>query len=588
MMAPLVQGLKRRGVPVAGADRLDLNASLAVRDLLALMRFAVTPDDDLTLAALLRSPLFDVDEGLFDLAHGRKGTLWRSLRDAADRWPREVRLLSEAMRDADFLRPYEFLEKALLTPESPGRDGRRRFIARLGRDAEDPIDELLAQALSYEATETPSIEGFLGWLANGSVEIKRENESGRGEVRVMSAHGAKGLQAPIVILPDTMAKPDAHRRDPVAEIETAAGPRAVWRGVKGQEPEILARLRDAESAAEAAEHRRLLYVAMTRAEDWLIIAGAGEDDPVKTDGTWYGQVRDGFAELKVSEVDAPGGLGRMLLHLGAGKSRRKRKEIAAAASVPAESWMEVRPAAEPLRTLRRRAASALGEMTETGGAGLDPAAARLRGEAIHAALEHGATDRDAFRRIVAGIAKPDAFDDAALDEWLAEAARARALPEAATFFAPDAVAEAAVSVEIGDARVSGRIDRLRVTADTAAFVDFKSDAAPPLRRRIRRSPISRRWPPIVRRCAESIRAALSRRISSGPPRRGSTGCRRRFSIRRLRASGVTPRRLDRSAAAAYFPFPRRERTSPRRRCVLKERPLWLPSLLPMRVSIPTF
>ncbi|MFV0474129.1 MAG: double-strand break repair helicase AddA, partial [Pikeienuella sp.] len=363
IMAPLIRALKREGVPVAGADRLAMGDSLAVKDLLALARFAVTPDDDLTLAALLRSPLFDVDEdGLFDLAHGREGTLWRSLRAAAGRWPREAAVLALATRDADFLRPYEFFEKALTTPEAPGRDGRRRLIARLGRDAEDPIDELLTQALAYEAEESPSLEGFLGWFAAGDQEIKREQEGGRGEVRVMTAHGAKGLQAPVVILPDTMGRPGAHRPDPVAEIDG----RGVWRGVKDEEPEPLAATREKEAELAAAEHRRLLYVAMTRAEDWLIIAGAGEDDPKKLEGVWYGLAREGFSGLETREEEAPEGLGAMLVFETPGEGRGEERAADAPPLPAVEAWMETPPPVAP-RAPRRVAASALAPAIAAGG-----------------------------------------------------------------------------------------------------------------------------------------------------------------------------------------------------------------------------
>lgn len=480
MMAPLIAGLKQRGVPVAGADRLELTEPLAVRDLLALMRFAVTPDDDLTLATVLRSPLFDVDEeGLFALAHKRPGRLWPRVREAKSRWPREARLLEEAIRDADFLRPYEFLEKALTTQEAPGKDGRRRLIARLGRDAEDPIDELLAQALTYETMETPTIEGFLGWLASGEVNVSREQEAPRNEVRVMTAHGAKGLQAPVVILPDTMSKPGQGQRDTVVELETPNGPRAVRAGKKGQEPEALARRREEIAAAEAAESRRLLYVAMTRAEDWLIVAGAGEDTPAKREGTWYEQVHAGMRALDAPEADAPGG-GVMLTLEDEGEGKGGAAPDQAVTLPPAEEWTERGPVAgPPVRALKRKSASELVAHEAAGGAGLGREKAMLRGEAIHAALEHMPADLEAFERIVSGFAAPGSFDEDDLEALLAEADSARALPEAARFFAPGSVPEATISVELGGARVLGRIDRLIALPDEVAFVDFKSDAAPP-------------------------------------------------------------------------------------------------------------
>ncbi len=477
IMGPLVAELKRRGVPVAGADRISLSDSLAVKDLCALIRFALTPEDDLTLAALLRSPLFDVDEeALFDLAYGRKGALWRALEAAEARWPREVRLLREARAMADRTAPFEFLERALLAPDEAGRDGRRRLLNRLGREAEDAIDELLSLALAYEAQEIPSLEGFLAWLDAGESEIARERGEPRGEVRVMTVHGAKGLQAPVVILPDTTGRATSGKPDPVVEIETGAGPRAAWRGSREAEPRLLAAIRDREAAAEAAESRRLLYVAMTRAEDWLIVAGAGEEDKEKdgADARWRDLVAAGMAEL-----GAKAGEDGVFVHETPGEGKKPRiAAMAEAAEAEIEGWMAAPPAPAP-PAQRRLAASGLGDGEIAGGAGAGAEAARLRGVSVHAALEAGLAPGD--EPLLARIMRAEgaAPAPAALTEALEIAARARLAPGAARFFGQGAVAEAPVSVLLGGARVSGRIDRLVVTEDAVAFVDFKTDARPP-------------------------------------------------------------------------------------------------------------
>ncbi|MFN3260497.1 MAG: double-strand break repair helicase AddA [Pikeienuella sp.] len=477
IMGPLVTELKRRGVPVAGADRISLSEALAVKDLSALMRFALTPEDDLTLAALLRSPLFDVDEeGLFDLAHGRKGTLWRALEAAEARWPREVRLLREARAMADRTAPFEFLERALLAPDEAGRDGRRRLLHRLGREAEDAIDELLSLALAYEAEEIPSLEGFLAWLEAGESEIARERGEPRGEVRVMTVHGAKGLQAPVVILPDTTGRATSGKPDPVVEIETGAGPRAAWRGSREAEPRLLAAIREREAEAEAAESRRLLYVAMTRAEDWLIVAGAGEEDKEKegAGARWRDLVAAGMAEL-----GAKAGEDGVLVHETPGVGKTPRIAAAAAiAEAEMEGWMAAPPAPAP-QAQRRLAASALGDGEVAGGAGAGAEAARLRGVAVHAALERGLApgDEPLLARVMRAEGTAPAPD--ALTKALEIAVRARAAPGAARFFAPEAVAEAPVSLLLDGARVAGRIDRLVVAEGSVAFVDFKTDARPP-------------------------------------------------------------------------------------------------------------
>ncbi len=475
MMAPLIRGLKQRGVPVAGADRLMLTEELAVKDLLALLRFAATPDDDLTLAALLRSPLFDVsEEALFDLAHAREGTLWMALRDQ-DR--REATVLRQVRKQADFLRPYEILEH-LLTQEG----GRTRMLARLGPEAEDPMDELLTQALAYESVEPPSLEGFLGWMARGDEEIKRDQEGAAGQVRVMTAHGAKGLEAPVVILPDTMKtlKTDRSR---LAEVELAGRPCAALRGKKGEEPALLASARDASARAQLEENRRLLYVAMTRAEDWLIVAGAQGKRQSEYSDTWYGMVETGLQALgaEIVEDAAPAGLAGAVRRVASGSHPRvdqKEKTERRAATTP-PVWSQAPPAPARKQRLQAVAASAIGPSHDfvAGQGGLAPEVARKRGEAIHAALEAGVEEMPTLRQIIAAAA-PD-LNDALIEEAALEVAKARALPEAARYFGPDAIAEATVSLALDSKRIIGRIDRLCVTNGEVAFVDFKSDAAPP-------------------------------------------------------------------------------------------------------------
>ncbi|MDP6882692.1 MAG: double-strand break repair helicase AddA, partial [Rhodospirillales bacterium] len=202
----MVRCLKERRIPVAGADRMVLTDQLAVMDLAALGHFALLPDDDLNLAVVLKGPAFGFDDdALFELAHERRGSLWRALdeRRAGNArfeaaWVRLAALLAKA----DFTPPFEFFAEAL------GRDGERRHIlGRLGPDAGDPLDEFLSLALDYERQHVPSLQGFLHWLAGGETQVKRDLEHGRGEVRVMTVHGAKGLQAPIVFLPDTLQMP---------------------------------------------------------------------------------------------------------------------------------------------------------------------------------------------------------------------------------------------------------------------------------------------------------------------------------------------------------------------------------------------
>ena len=295
----IIRKLKEAGLPVAGADRLRIGGELAVKDLTALLAFLATPEDDLSLAAALRSPLFGLSEGdLYDLAHGRPGYLWHALRDRAAEFA-EAHATLVALRDrADFLRPYELLERILTR-----HGGRARLLARLGPEAEDGIDALLSQALAYERAEVPSLVGFLGWLgADETQEIKRELDSAGDQIRVMSVHGAKGLEAPVVILPDTAKRKVDIKQKIFALPDGSPG----WLTATGDAAAPLAEARDALKTRQIEERRRLLYVAMTRAESWLIVCGAGDPGKAPID-SWYNMARAGVeAAGAVTEAFAPG------------------------------------------------------------------------------------------------------------------------------------------------------------------------------------------------------------------------------------------------------------------------------------------
>ena len=200
MFHEIIRACKAKGLPIAGADRLKVGAELAVRDLGALLSFLATPEDNLSLATVLRSPLFGWSEQeLFDLAHRRQSPLlWHALREKKEEFPETMGMISDLMAQSDFLRPYDLIERVLTRHQ-----GRRNLLARLGGEAEDGINALLSQALAYERSSVPSLTGFLIWMETDDLEIKRQMDSAGNRIRVMTVHGSKGLEAPIVILPDT-------------------------------------------------------------------------------------------------------------------------------------------------------------------------------------------------------------------------------------------------------------------------------------------------------------------------------------------------------------------------------------------------
>ena len=287
----LVARLFARGVPVAGVDRLHLHEPLAVQDLLAAIRFAVQPGDDLSLANLLVSPLLGWEQDqLFDLAQGRKASLWRALRDRAgegEPFASAHLALSELLRIADFTPPSRFLETILTGP----MQGRRKLYSRLGLASRDPIDELMNSALDFERGETGSLDRFLAWFSRGDVEVQRDPAAPANEVRVMTVHGAKGLEAPVVILADATADPKNLGRTPLTLDfpVPGVGPAPLLRPKKAERCSPFAELIDREEARDLQEHWRLLYVALTRAADRLIVTGQ-EPRGERAEDCWHKRV----------------------------------------------------------------------------------------------------------------------------------------------------------------------------------------------------------------------------------------------------------------------------------------------------------
>lgn len=469
----LIRHLKQRGVPVAGADRIRLLDQIAIMDLVALGHFALLPEDDLNLAALLRSPLIGFSEDdLHVLAISRETTIWRALvgrRDEAPAFGIAHDFLHEARRRADFAPPFEYFAYVL----GPG-GGRKRLLARLGAEANDAIDEFLSLALTHERLNTPSLESFLHWLQSGEAEIKRDMERGRDEVRVMTVHGAKGLEADIVILPDTTAIPQGASRQGAMLFERDA---AFFPLADAQAPQCVraAKLRAEEEAMR--EHRRLLYVALTRAKDELHICGFENSRGVKN-GSWYDVMRPVARRLGLVMSE-----GEVFLREFSGASTDDYAQMPAKLDLP--RWATVSARQEEERPGLIRPSLAIGEdLPARDAPRRGPRFAR--GLLVHALLarlpEVARSDRErvARRFLVARDIRPDEAG-ALIAETLAILGSA----DFAEAFGPGSQAEADFVADLPElgvgVRVKGRIDRLVVTKDSVLVIDFKSDRYPPER-----------------------------------------------------------------------------------------------------------
>lgn len=356
----IIRALKSQNIPVAGADRIVITEQLAVMDMLALGDFLLLPEDDLALANLLKSPVFNLDDDdLFKLSHGRKGSLWQSLRYFAKREEKFDQVASQLslwLSRADILPPFEFFANLL-----EGEGLRKKFIARLGAVAGDALDEFLNLSLQYDELEPPSLQGFLSWLRRSGAEVKRDMEKGRNEVRVMTVHGAKGLEADIVFLPDTCSSKSASQSESLLKIKEPNTPETpanknltsttLWSLPNKSHLKPIKDARSAIGVDASSEQMRLLYVAMTRARDRLYICGF-EGTRGRSNDCWYNLIDDGLAEHLVEVTQSDGSIVRQF-NSGdqTNVKEESKKESVNSSEVELPEWAKNRAVTEPVRTI---------------------------------------------------------------------------------------------------------------------------------------------------------------------------------------------------------------------------------------------
>lgn len=465
----MIRALKRRRVPVAGVDRMILGKNLAVQDLMALGKIVLLPDDDLTLSALLKSPMFNISEDqLFELAWNRGDkSIWQRLQQMQ---PKAHALLADLLAKADYLLPYAFYAYAL---DVLGLRG--KILGRMGLEYADPIEEFLSQALAYQRENAPSLQGFLHWLDASDSEIKRDMEQAQDAVRIMTVHGAKGLQAPVVILADTIKTPTFRDR-PLWD-----GVLPLWVKASDDDSEHSAVLRMAAKDAMFREYYRLLYVAMTRAEDALYICGAASKKP--GENCWYTLIEQALKPLGAA-CETTTGEG---IRMGSLDAIPARKNVTATEIVDHDhgahdfSFLTRQPPDEsaPPKPL---APSHAGEEP--------PAASPLkrniyqRGLLIHLLLQHlPSIPTDARGNIAKILVQPyrEQLPDAEIENCIAESLAVIArFPEV---FSVHSLAEAPVTgtIEVKGEPfvVSGQIDRLAITDSEIWIVDYKTNRMPP-------------------------------------------------------------------------------------------------------------
>ena len=497
----VIQALKHASIPVAGADRLKLTEHIAIIDLMNLADALLLPQDDLALAVALKSPLFGLtDDDLFTLAWERKGSLRHALHHYATTGGKfgEVRQrLEKCERRFASETPFAFYAWLL-----GGDGGRARILRRLGHEANDALDEFLELALGYERKAPASLQGFMAWLRTADLEVKRDMEISRDEVRVMTVHGAKGLEAPVVFLVDTTTSPaDTQRLKLIHLPQGNATPHApgvvVWAGKKAEDPAAVAAARTAMLEDTEDEYRRLLYVAMTRAADRLIVGGCmpGNMNTVRK-FSWYDLIVKGLANsgLQLQETETANGVVKRYAR------PEDVAEPAATVAAPTATAATALPAWLLASAPTERLADGLLRPSDPADPADDNSHRVRSGESIQIrarALQRGTL----VHRLLQSLPEiaSERRRDAALsylarngDAWTLRDREALAqnvldlIADArfAPVFAPGSRAEVSIVGRLDrpggqPALVSGQIDRLVVTSSEVLIVDYKTNHAPP-------------------------------------------------------------------------------------------------------------
>lgn len=483
----ITRALKNRNIPVSGADRMVLGQQIAVQDLLAFAAFGLLPEDDLTLACILKSPLIGItEEQLFHLAYNRPGTLWDSLQNNTEYKNISI-YLKRCIAESRTLKPFEFFSTLIQTPcPADSTSGLRAIQTRLGQDALDPLDELLSLSLDFEKDNIPTLQYFNHWMEHTQTSIKREMESGTNEIRIMTVHGSKGLQAPIVILPDTIR---ASRHVPGQSDKRLLWPTQtvhstpLWSPSKDQDPQLFtSAYNDIEKRLDE-EYKRLFYVAMTRAEDQLYIGGHhGKKEPIED--SWYNYAYNAMKDWDQVLEEEDG-----TLHLQNAQEKEPDKTETAQArekrtASPLPDWINRAAPSEHRNTKRLQPSKA--EQEEP--AAISPLESGesqrfSRGNMIHTLLQFlpDITPENRESALTDFLRKnAAALNDAQQKEIAQEILNILNHPDYAPFFGAGSQAEIPITGKLDDGRIiSGQIDRLLVTQDTVWIVDFKTNRPPP-------------------------------------------------------------------------------------------------------------
>ena len=504
-MDGLVRALKQENIPVAGVDRLELTSHMAIEDLTALARFCLLPQDDLNFAGLLKSSLLSQDNGqpitdddllLITEQAKKQSSLWQTIQQLVDDkapYKNAVELLKKWQSHSQILLPFEFFSSVLNTDNTS-----QKIFTRLGEEANEPIDAFLLMAQDYEKNNVTTLQGFLSWLERGDSEIKREMEQEAGEVRIMTIHGAKGLEADIVIMPDTYDVPDTSKTPAILKITDNT---AMWKLQTVFTTNLTDKLKQQCLCEAQEEHNRLLYVAMTRACERLYI-GAAQSNKNLQDNSWYSLISKVVcSDENQRQDDIFGNVWRIDETVRGNTQDNTKKSPPILEALPLPYWVSTKPKLQ--KSARKwlapsRIANADDEHLEIH---LPPFSQSnenqfLRGNLIHKLLEylpgistdkrpiaqaylnkHGrglsSQERDDTLNEVMGLLEDPTFQDVFSTQGLSE------VPIVANITLPTSGLDGG---DLGDTEnyvLNGQIDRLLIDDERILIIDYKTNRPPP-------------------------------------------------------------------------------------------------------------
>ncbi|MCP4922843.1 MAG: double-strand break repair helicase AddA [bacterium] len=458
----LIRALKNKGVPVAGVDRLQLSEQLAIQDLIALGRFLLMPSDDKSFFQILLGPLFRLGhQDLYEISARRgKQSLWQAFKDASQKneyklfQPVVMELLSLLGR-VDYSTPFEFFSSLL-----EAQQGRQRFLSVFGHSVSEILDAFLRMVAQHEAAHPASLQGFLHWFDQFSGVVKREISQSPDEVQVRTVHSAKGLQSPLVILPDSVRIPKV--RDSLIRHEKGM---AWMPPSKGHIPQTRY-IQSAHQERIEQEYRRLLYVAMTRAENHLIVSGwSAKEDP--EEGCWYDVVTRGLNSLPNVQMGQEGDLVFQENFEGVVVSENSANKKNPPLHKPLPAWasqvFEDKPEEVPLQK----------QTTQPRIESLE------KGSWIHLLLEHLPRVSASQRRALARrLLSPSDVDAVSFELIYTEVSRLLENPTLQPLWASNARYEVPILGKLEGISRNVRLDYLAVTSEHVHVVDYKTDATP--------------------------------------------------------------------------------------------------------------